>query len=598
MSANVTVYCLEKVTDYFEFERLCHDLMVLEGYTTIEPLGGFSDKGRDAMHRNAAVGQTTIFAYSVREDWRTKLAEDAAKIKKHNHPCDQMIFITTANFTASERDEAVDAINQKYDWRLELYGLERLRVLLDTRYPQLKTRYPGIFPPSLLAGQLQDTISAHLFISYAKADTALAEWLTRKLTAAGYLVWCERFNLLGGEVYPENVDEALKQRAFRVIALYSQASLNDPEVMRQRALALNISSERHNDFLIPLDVDGITSARLDRATRELVFIPFKNWATGLQQLLTKLAAIHCPQPLPQGPTIAAQTFLERDVLSDQAETLVSNCLPIKKIPSLIHCFKSQRGIPAAAAEELKLTWPYRGVDPQILLSFQQPPEFVAAAYQISLADSYPWQTLSTIHGIKSRHLVSEIIKRSLMAKCYQYGLQQCPETRIYYFPSGLLEKDRLRFIHLDGSKSHVNAVGQRKLWRPSGAIRYRYHLAPVFSVAQNLFDDFVVLVYLRVHLTDMAGQVLSRQSAISRRKHLCGGWWNKQWLDRLLAVCQYFGEDGQIVIGEVPDEQLVISASPLCLNAPQGINEKMLGHLLRERADTFSFEEDEAANEE
>jgi hypothetical protein len=27
MAPNIIIYCLEDVTDYFEFERLCHDLM-------------------------------------------------------------------------------------------------------------------------------------------------------------------------------------------------------------------------------------------------------------------------------------------------------------------------------------------------------------------------------------------------------------------------------------------------------------------------------------------------------------------------------------------------------------------------------------------
>ena len=34
----------------------------------------------------------------------------------------------------------------------------------------------------------------HLFINYAIENTALAEWLTRKLTAEGYRVWCDRLS--------------------------------------------------------------------------------------------------------------------------------------------------------------------------------------------------------------------------------------------------------------------------------------------------------------------------------------------------------------------------------------------------------------------
>lgn len=104
MAPNVTIYCLENITDYFEFERLCHDLMSRKGYSDIEPLGGFKDKGRDAVHRSGS-GTTSVFAYSVREDWRAKLAEDAAKIHKHGHDCEELVFLTTARFSAGERDE-------------------------------------------------------------------------------------------------------------------------------------------------------------------------------------------------------------------------------------------------------------------------------------------------------------------------------------------------------------------------------------------------------------------------------------------------------------------------------------------------------------
>ena len=168
MSANPTIYCLEEVTDYLEFERLCHDLMSLKGYDSIEPLGGFNDKGRDAIHVNKS-NVTTIFAYSVREDWRAKLAEDAEKVYKHQHKCDEFVFITTAKFTAYQRDEAVVNIKNEFGWQLQLYGVERLRILLEVDHPQIKERYPGIFPPELLA--IQDRINDstnrdYLFISF------------------------------------------------------------------------------------------------------------------------------------------------------------------------------------------------------------------------------------------------------------------------------------------------------------------------------------------------------------------------------------------------------------------------------------------------
>ncbi|MFE1748829.1 hypothetical protein [Coleofasciculus sp. H7-2] len=149
MAANLTIYCLEKLTDYSEFERLCHDLMFLEGYSSVEPLGGFKDKGRDAIHVNKSQ-EVTIFAYSVRDDWKYKLATDAAKIAGHSHTCHELVFITTSQPTAGERDKAIADICNQYSWKLKIYGIEWLRLLLDVKHPAIKFEYPQIFPPALL----------------------------------------------------------------------------------------------------------------------------------------------------------------------------------------------------------------------------------------------------------------------------------------------------------------------------------------------------------------------------------------------------------------------------------------------------------------
>ncbi|MFO7918796.1 MAG: TIR domain-containing protein [Anaerolineae bacterium] len=339
MGASVTVYCLEMLTDYLEFERLCHDIMALEGYGSIEPLGGFNDKGRDAIHVDRS-NRTTIFAYSVREDWQVKLWEDARKIQKHGHSCYRLVFSTTAVFSAGERDEAIELTKDEFGWELELYGIERLRVLLDAQYPHLKHSHPHIFPTQLLALQSRSQSLSdqdHLFISYASEDSVLAGWLAQRLTAEGYRVWCEQFDLLGGETYPDDIDEAIRNQTFRVLALYSQASLKRPEIARQRALALSIASERDNDFLIPLQLEEIPPDHLDQVTRRLNFIPFEdNWAKGLGQLLNKLQSIDCPKPVYNGKNIAAGVFLEKDVICEEPEMLLSNCLEVVDIPKAIH----------------------------------------------------------------------------------------------------------------------------------------------------------------------------------------------------------------------------------------------------------------------
>src|SRR5438552_18689710 len=132
----------------------------------------------------------------------------------------------------------------------------------------------------------------HLLINYATEDCALAACLTRKLTAEGYRVWCDRFKLLGGESYPREIDDAIKNRTFRMLSLLSRASLTKPNPLKERTLGLKIAAARGIDFVIPLNVDGLSATELDWMTTDLTYIPFSHgWAPGLRQLLAKLQSI-------------------------------------------------------------------------------------------------------------------------------------------------------------------------------------------------------------------------------------------------------------------------------------------------------------------
>jgi len=101
------------------------------------------------------------------------------------------------------------------------------------------------------------TNRSHLFISYAVEDGLLAKWLARKLAACGFAVWFDQMRLLGGEPWPQAIDDAIRNRTFRMLALLSEHSLRKRKPTGEREMAQRIA-ERENiqDFLIPLKVDG------------------------------------------------------------------------------------------------------------------------------------------------------------------------------------------------------------------------------------------------------------------------------------------------------------------------------------------------------
>lgn len=604
MAANLTIYLLEQLTDYSDFERLCHDLMALEGFPKIEPLGGFKDKGRDAIHIDNS-GETTIFAYSVREDWQAKLAEDSTKIKNHNHKCDKLVFISTAEFTAGERDKAIARTLKDFGFNLDLYGLERLRVLLDTRHPQIKLNHPQIFPPAFL--QVQDKLKnaenkKHLFINFAPADRIFAEWLTRKLTAEGYLVWCESYKILGGERYPNDVNHAIKNDSFRMISIYSSASLANAETMRQRALALNIADEQKIDFLIPLKLENFDASHLDRETATLAFIPFEiNWAKGLKQLFEKLNAVNCPRSLADGKMVATEFFFEKDVLSNEPEQLYTNCFAVESIPQAIYKFEVKEDF--FESEKENFLWAYRKLNDREVFSFHHPPAQFLKEYKVKEIGGYSWRDVEKIEWTENgerkwmyaSNLVSELIRKSLIAKCHQKGMKFSTDTELHYFPSGLLERDRTPLTMPDGKRiAGLGVCGERKYFKPNDQSEYyRYYLAPTFYIRKDLFENFVALFRLRIHLTDTNGEALPGRKRNSRRKHLCKNWWNDDWFKRILAVAQFLADNGQIIIGELSKEQIVLSSAPVSFGVAGGINESALEMGSFERESLFMMRESE-----
>jgi hypothetical protein len=589
MAADPIIYCLEHVTDYDQFERLCSDLMAAEGYTEIEPLGGMRDKGRDAIHVDRHhPDNVTIFAYSVRDNWRKKLAEDCEKIRSHGHHCRHVMFSCTSTYTPAERDEAVTWVKTVFGWQLDLYGLERLRILLGTVHPQIIANHPHIFCAPFFpdAGGLTTVDSPdHLIIDYADSDEALATWLARRLTLDGYRVWCRGIDPIGGSSLNGTLETLIRHRAFRLLTILSPASVLDPDLSARRSMAFTI---RH-DLLLPIVAAPVDTNKLDAKTRGLEAIFFDdNWAKGLSQLLNLLTSKQCPRS-PGGASIAIRSFLPHDVVCAEPETLYSNRFRVLEVPEGLKRFTSTLSMEDDAFLLASLQWAFRRVDPRCFVAFDSPPAELNKRFNIKPAGGIAWRHASDIDGIAIRNLVPELIRKSTQVLCMERGLRFCNDQKVLYFPDGLTKSDRLYFTKPDGSKSFVNSVGERTYWRPGLSVPYKYQLAPGFSTVHLTETSLAVLVRLRVRFTDQHGAVLPARTATSRRKHLCKNWWNDDWFNRTLATMQFLSSGDRIVIGSTPAETIAIATAPDQWTVPLRINEAVLEGAAEAHEDVLSY---------
>jgi hypothetical protein len=422
----------------------------------------------------------------------------------------------------------------------------------------------------------------HIFISYAWEDRVVADWLTLRLTAAGYRVWCDRFKMLGGERFPEHIDDAIKSRTFRMLGLLSRHSLHKPNPVNERTLALALARERNVDFYIPLDLEGIKPTDLPWMMSSITFIPFTDWFDGLSRTLKKLRSLDTPTPLADGGTQAVlDALMPLKVLREEPERLFSNCFRFSRLPEAIRLF-APKSFSGPVPDSISTMWPNHALDDGHVAAFAAPP--VVHGLEFRDLDPVLWQGVPALNATPTRHIISNLLRQSLRLKLIQRGLREDKNSGLIYFPRAAGgDETKLVFVSPSGKNEDLQATGGRRF----GEDVYRYHLAPTFRIRSDMGADFWAQLTVRVFITDKQETPLEPASAFVRRKHLTTNWYNHQWLTRQLAVMRYLsGGRGRISISIGSDASLIeLDADPFSGLIPVGIDDRALAPL-RDKAST------------
>ena len=266
----------------------------------------------------------------------------------------------------------------------------------------------------------------HIFLSYATEDWPFCEWLGRRLAAEGYAIWCDRLKMLGGENWPNDIEIAIAERTFRMLALMSRASMRKPnpqgEWQKARAMGAKLGVE---DFLIPLNVEGLRSDEIIWNFQTINYISFSHsWSDGLAAVLKKLHSVSAPRVLKEGRRLAIESTFMKTAIREESEILVSNCFEIIQIPRYLRIY-SVNASPISKSEghELRKEWACSDVTPSTVLAFHDPPTDVAARHNFQYVKQVSWRDAIKVDGIDSRDLVVRLIRRCLDRLMTEFGLK-------------------------------------------------------------------------------------------------------------------------------------------------------------------------------
>jgi hypothetical protein len=412
----------------------------------------------------------------------------------------------------------------------------------------------------------------HLFISYAIEDVTLATWLARKLAALGYAVWFDRLKLLGGEPWPQMIDEAIKTRTFRMIALLSRHSISKPNPSKERTLALRIARDSAiPDFLITLKLDDVD---LDWLTGDLTYIAFNNgWADGWRQLVKKLDSIGTPRALPNAPQIAASTFPRGDeLLSTDGEKVFANVIRVAHFPKVLRVYSIDALMPQDRREALKTEWPHYRINDLVVCSLIPPPAQVANEVKPT-PEQCLWSDCETFHRVPARNIAANLAIKTLDYRLRKAGCREHRKKRgTFYLTSDFSEDGKLHFEGFRG-KTWRKIRGRATFWRGAGKKEVNFHhFAFRLRLARGLDKHFYIQLTPSLVFFGEDGKLISDKSVGSRRKRVTAMWWNDEWLNRLLAAQQLLCG---LPIGDEQDVRL--EPALLTVNATTSLKEDLLG---------------------
>ena len=425
-----------------------------------------------------------------------------------------------------------------------------------------------------------------VFISHANPeDNEFASWLGTRLTAAGYEVWTDVLNLVGGETFWRDIGEVIREEAAVVIVALSRASYRKDGVLDE--IALSVSTGRRlnkKQFIMPVRLDDLPFSDFPEQLIRLNAIDFShNWADGFSTLLQALQDTQVPQSTSNfGEALATwQKFRLRQsaFISETRETVVSNWFQITSLPSHIyfsHFKASQEAmkhafdtfqIPAAKYARLAVSFADTSA-----LQMQTPEIPLEQAYCIPLHKFLDGQETDgpPVSWLDAQNLVTNLLHQAWESFAVNQGLllYEFAQGSAWFVPLDLIEGNVAIFTDEHGRQRRRRLVGR------SEKRGVYWHFAVSGKVSLTVPQHLVLRTHV-VFTQDGRTPLDSKSRAQRLRKGFCKNWWNDRWRDLVRAfVAALANGEKEFSLPLGGDSVATIVATPIAFEAPLSIVEK------------------------
>ena len=129
MSFDAIELALDRMTDHTAFERLATELMYLDGWCDIKPLGGTADMGQDAVSERffgQAASQRTVFQYTLQHYLPGKVTATIEKLRANNIAFFELIVVTSHSISSETQIKMQRAARSEHSISLNIFDRKTL----------------------------------------------------------------------------------------------------------------------------------------------------------------------------------------------------------------------------------------------------------------------------------------------------------------------------------------------------------------------------------------------------------------------------------------------------------------------------------------
>lgn len=421
-----------------------------------------------------------------------------------------------------------------------------------------------------------------IFISHANPeDNVFTLWLASRLTAAGYLVWSDVTKLFGAELFWEDIEDAIRNHAAKVIVVLSRTAQQKAGVLDEIAVAVSVErTQKIERFIVPIRIDDLPFGEVKpNLTRKNIIDFHQGWAEGFHKVLKVLERDHVPFSEGKNPRETSH-WIEQLVAGPEKvvkvpATIFSNWFSFTSLPNTLNFFR----VPGSV-DQLRNrfemfdfpAYPYR----DMIVTFasiddvdRHLPSWQAAmpAQKISLSAilngephmlvGLEWQEASRMLS----YLFRTAWDNAMRAKELR-PYEMANGKRAWYPTVGYAPDDKAYYADIDGVERWRKLVGKSE----KRQVHWHFGMEAWPSIGK---EPFLVLKPHVVFSEDGKTPISSDKRMHRMRRGFCRSWWNARWRDLMLAYTSWASGERSCIEIPVGSEQIIgLSYWPMIFESP------------------------------